>query len=61
MATDSTGKIIQMSYLKQWSQVLKTYAPTGWAVLSFILPLVAIPLAVEGVKYVAKEVKKRKR
>ncbi len=49
------------SYVDKWKGIITTYSPKGWSFVSFILPLVAIPLAVEGVKYVTKKVKERKK
>lgn len=34
------------------------YSPEAWSFVSFILPLVLIPLAIKGATMVAKEVKK---
>jgi hypothetical protein len=34
------------------------YSPEAWSFVSFVLPLVLIPLAIKGATMVAKEVKK---
>ncbi|MFW9880527.1 MAG: hypothetical protein ACFFG0_46250 [Candidatus Thorarchaeota archaeon] len=45
-------------YFKGWKQELGGFSPKGWSFVSFIAPLVAIPLAVKGAQYAAKEIKK---
>jgi len=49
------------NYADKWKETVTVYSPKLWSFASFILPLVAVPLAVEGVKYVAKKVKDRKK
>jgi len=48
-------------YANKWKNMVTTYSPKAWSFVSFFLPLMAIPLAVEGVKYVAKKVKEKKK
>ena len=48
-------------YSNQWKKQFKSFSPQGWSFVSFFLPLVAIPIAVEVGKKVIKEVKKRKK
>lgn len=45
------------NYLKAWKQELG-YSPKGWSFLSFVAPLVAVPLAIKGAQYAAKKIKK---
>lgn len=45
-------------YFKAWKQQFGGFSPEGWSFVSFIAPLIAIPLAVKGAQYAAKEVKK---
>ncbi len=49
------------NYANKWKDIITTYSPRGWSFVSFLLPLVAVPIAVEVGKRVYKEVKKRKK
>ena len=46
------------NYKQGWKREVKGFSPKLWGFVSFILPLMAVPLAIKGVTYVAKEVKK---
>ena len=46
------------NYKHGWKREIKGFSPKLWGFVSFILPLMAVPLAIKGVTYVAKEVKK---
>lgn len=54
-------KVAQMGYVRRWAQELMTYAPRAWAVMSFILPLVVVPIAAKvakkGYEYAKKKMK----
>lgn len=45
-------------YAKGWKQELKGFSPKSWGFVSFILPLMAVPLAIKGAQFAAKEIKK---
>lgn len=47
-----------IEYGKAWKHEFSKMSPTGWAFVSFFLPLMAIPLAVKGIKKGAELIKK---
>lgn len=51
----------KMGYMNKWKQELQSFLPKGWAVMSFLLPLVLVPLAAKaakkGYKYAKKKMK----
>lgn len=53
-----------IKYAKKWSNTIKResneMSPEGWGSVSFIAPLVAVPLAVKGAEMAYKEYKKYK-
>ena len=46
------------NYGKSWKNEFKKFSPQGWSFVSFILPLMVVPLAVKGVQMAATEIKK---
>lgn len=56
------AKSTRMNYINQWKQALQTYSPRLYAVMSFFLPLAAIPIATtiakKGYEYAKKKMKK---
>ncbi|MCP4762577.1 MAG: hypothetical protein GY870_12425 [archaeon] len=53
------------NYVEKWiregqhiKKGVKRFSPTGWSFVSFMLPLMAVPLAVKGATYAAKAIKK---
>lgn len=46
------------NYIEKWKRELQRFSPQGWGFVSFILPLMAVPLAIKGAQLAAKEIKK---
>lgn len=51
-----------MNYIEKWKgAITNTYSPKAWSFVSFILPLILVPIGVELLKKGIKEIKKRSR
>ena len=46
------------TYYKDWKQEFQKFSPQGWGFVSFVLPLVIVPLAVKGAQMAGKAIKK---
>jgi len=46
------------NYKHGWKREIKGFSPKAWGFVSFVLPLMLVPLAVKGAQMAAKEIKK---
>ena len=57
------AKTTRMGYLEQWRQAIQTFSPRLYAAMSFVLPLVAVPIATtvakKGYEYAKKKLREQ--